>query len=383
MAKVGQGEPMQQRLADFIEANRRTIVDHSSLVAASFLSGANRSSADHLREHLSQMLDAVVKDLRTVQSRESTVERSQTPVTAPHTPDTAAGVYARLRAQSGITLEQVVAELRALRASVSMLWKDATLPDSRALDDLTRFNAAMDQILAESIANFSAEIEGWRDVFLGTLAHDLRGPLSVNVLTAEVLSRIIADRPEKLLVERLQRSAARMKALLDSLLDYSKASLGGGIRISPAHVDLDPGLRDEVDLLRALFQEHEISYESAGRTNGLFDVSRIREALANLVINAAKHGAAGGPIRITLYGDEEGARLVVKNIGPSLPGHMMSALFMPFGQLRDTADDRPEADSLGLGLFIVKQIALAHGGSVAATSLNGCTAFTITLPWRS
>ncbi|MFC3816066.1 sensor histidine kinase [Lysobacter sp. GCM10012299] len=246
---------------------------------------------------------------------------------------------------------------------------------------MTRFNEAIDQALAATIANFSAEIEGWRNVFLGTLAHDLRGPLTVNSLTAEVLARMTPDSsPAKPLVERLQRSGARMKSLLDDLLYYSKASLGGGIRIIRVQTNLDIELQDELDLLRSLFPEHSISYESGGQTSGQFDASRIREAMANLVINAAKHGDPSGPIQVTLEGDGGAITLVVENVGPVIPDHTMSALFMPFGHFREGPDSNPDVDSLGLGLFIVRQIALAHGGTVAARSVDGLTSFTVELP---
>lgn len=217
-------------------------------------------------------------------------------------------------------------------------------------------------------------------MFIATLAHDLRGPLSVNVLTADVLARITPEGDGKLLVERLQRSGARMKSLLDNLLDYSKASLGGGIRITTAHANLHRDIRDELDLLRALFPEHAISYEHSGHTSGLFDASRVREALANLVINAAKHGAADGPIRVTLQGDGTSITLEVENEGPNIPDHRLSGLFLPFGHLGGDENANAEADSLGLGLFIVNQIAIAHGGSVTVSSEDGSTTFKLTLP---
>lgn len=371
---------MPDRLADFVEANRRAIVDRAARMAAASAHGSPQPSEEQLREHLPQILDAIVKDLRVIQDRTASERRSQTPVHASSTPGTAAGAYARLRAQSGFTLDEVVSEFRALRTSVLHLWSDASPPGEHALHDMTRFNEAMDQILAESIAHFSSEIEGWRDVFLGTLAHDLRGPLSVNVLTAEVLSRITPEGPARLLVERMQRSGARMKQLLDDLLDYSKTSLGRGIRISASPVDLEPELRDEIDLLRVLLPGHAIFYESRGCTSGRFDASRIREALANLVINAAKHGAQGGAIHVTLEGDDAGTALSVRNTGPDIPDHLLATLFLPLGQMRDVEHHSHEADSLGLGLFIVKQIAVAHHGSVAATSRDGCTDITMRLP---
>lgn len=370
---------MQLRLADFIDANSQVIVDQATQVASSFSSRSAGVNTDAMREQLPQILDAIVRDLRTTQSRAEAVQRSRTPVMAPATPSSAAGTYARLRAQSGITLEQVVSELRALRSCVLLLWSDAAPDGDDALEDVVRFNEAVDQILAESIANFSAEIEGWRNVFLGTLAHDLRGPLSVNLLAAEVLSRITPDGPARPLVDRMTRSATRIKALLDSLLDYSKASLGRGIRVSPVEADLDAELRDEIELLQALFPEHEVAYESGGRTTAIVDASRIREAVANLVINAAKHGAPNGRIRVVLSADRSGLTLAVENFGPTVPDETLSGLFMPFGHMREEGNS-PQTDSLGLGLFIVKQIATAHGGSVSVSSGEGRTTFVLKLP---
>jgi signal transduction histidine kinase len=141
-----------------------------------------------LRDHAEQILTAVVADLETPQTREEQSAKSMglAPVLFP-APETAAQTHAILRAKSGFDIAQLASEYRALRASVLRLWMDACLPAEPAVDDIIRFNEAIDQALAESIVFFSAQVEQSRNLFLGMLSHDLRSPLQTIQMTARYL----------------------------------------------------------------------------------------------------------------------------------------------------------------------------------------------------
>jgi signal transduction histidine kinase len=284
-----------------------------------------------------------------------------------------------LRAKDGFNVDQVVAEYRAMRAAVLRLWAADRPLDHDDIEDMVRFNEAIDQAVAESVADFSTEAESWRQVFLGVLGHDLRGPLSVIVTTSELMSLMTRDTAFSEQTDRIIRSGRRMSKLLDDLLDYSRTSMGMGIRIARAQGELREPLQEEIDLLRTMLPGVTITFEAWGPTSGGFDGSRMREALSNLVINAAKYGAAGTDILVTLTGDGERVELVVRNAGPTLAPGSLQALFEPLnrGQTPAGSGDRT---SLGLGLFIVREIARAHGGTVSATSSDQSTAFTMRLP---
>ena len=371
------------RLADFIDTHVEAIVDAAEAFAATLLPAASRLDREALRDHVPLILKAIAADLRAPQT--AAEERAKSEGRAPGlsgAPETAAQTHALLRAKHGFRIEQLVAEYRALRAGVLRLWGDSEHPlDAQALADMVRFNEAIDQAVAESVAFYTAEVERWRHLFLGVLGHDLRSPLNAILLTSQLLSRLAADEPATRYTARLVRSGERMKALLDDLLDFSRASLGLGLAIRRAPTDLAAACGEEVELLRAALPGHLIDYEVEGRPQGDFDASRIREALGNLVANAACHGLDGGAIRVRLAGDAQAVSLCIANEGVALPAAAREALFEPLRRGGvESADESAQDDHLGLGLFIVREIARAHGGEVGVVSEEGRTAFTLTLP---
>jgi signal transduction histidine kinase len=276
-------------------------------------------------------------------------------------------------------MDQMVAEYRALRAAVLELWEDAHEPGPDTIRDITRFNEAIDQAVAESVHFFSLESERWRNVFLGVLGHDLRGPLNAILLTSQLIFQLSHGRAVSEVTARLIRGGERMRQLLDDLLDYNRASLELGIPVSPAPIDLATACREEIELQRAAWPGHAIELATEGPTEGVWDASRLKQVLGNLVANAAKYGDPGTPITVRLLGDDDAVMLSVENTGPSIAAAGMEALFDPLQRgAHGNADT--ERTSLGLGLFIVRQIVRAHGGTVSLSSAGGKTMFKVKLP---
>jgi signal transduction histidine kinase len=276
-------------------------------------------------------------------------------------------------------MQQLVAEYRALRASVPRLWLDAAPPGREAMEDIGRFNEAIDQAVAESVDFFSKEVDRWRNVFLGVLGHDLRGPLNAILMTSQLISKLGDGTPVSEPTARLIRSGERMKELLDDLLDYSRTSLELGLPVSPAPCDLAAVCQEEVEVQRAALPSCRIEYTADGATQGTWDASRIRQVVANLVTNAARYGNPASPVAVKLCGGEADVRLSVENEGPTIPPEAIEVLFEP---LRRAANGHAKAErtSMGLGLFIVRQVAHAHGGMVSVDSADGRTVFTVVLP---
>jgi signal transduction histidine kinase len=368
------------RLADFVDANTEAILSEWEKFARSLLPAAEGMDVSSLRDHAEEILRAVSADLRRPQSEEEQTLKSLGQVRRPpQDPDTAAETHGQLRATSGFTLKQLVAEYRALRASVLKLWAFKHVDGPDAARDVTRFNEAIDQAVAESVDFFVLETERWRNVFLGVLGHDLRGPLNAILLTAQVLSRLNDGAPPGVLTERLINGGERMRRLLDDLLDYSRTSLLMGIPVTPAATDLARACEDEVELQRAAWPTHSISLVAEGDTKGLWDASRIRQALGNLITNAAKYGNSGAPIQASIVGHENEVKLSVENSGPTIPQAKKNALFQPFHR-EAYSEGAAERASLGLGLFIVRQIAEAHAGTVEVRSDEESTVFSMILP---
>ncbi|MDM0032176.1 HAMP domain-containing sensor histidine kinase [Variovorax sp. J22P271] len=368
------------RLADFIDKNADEIADAAEQFAATLLPAAAHLDAEALRDHMPHVLAAMSADLRLFHSADERRLRSlgRCPVSKDAS-GTASQAHALQRAKAGFDIEQLVAEYRALRAGVLRLWLSSQQAlDEDSADEIVRFNDAIDESIAQSVAVFSAEVERWRNVFLGVLGHDLRGPLNAILLTSEVLSRLSTEEPVSQATTRLIRSGQRMKGLLDDLLEFSRASLGMGISVQRRSSELAQACRDELDVLRAALPDQKLSFHVEGPCDGEFDASRVREALGNLVYNAARYARPHSEIVVKLQGDSDEIVLSVANSGPALVDASLHELFEPLRRGAEAGED--DQASLGLGLFIVKAIAQAHGGKIAATSESGITIFTMSLP---
>jgi signal transduction histidine kinase len=213
-----------------------------------------------------------------------------------------------------------------------------------------------------------------KDTNIGILAHDLRNPLTAIVTGADMLARL-PDASEKgrRIAQRINRSARRMTALIRDILDYTQGRLGGGLRLKRQPTDLAALSHSVVDEIRAGHPTACIEVDTAGRLTGDWDPARIEQALSNLLTNAVQHG--GPNVRLIASGDAQDRVVVtVRNGGAPIPQEQLAGVFDAF-----TKGDG-SADGLGLGLFIVREIAHAHRGSVAVTSDADGTVFTFSLP---
>jgi signal transduction histidine kinase len=369
------------RLADFILRDMEAILVAWEAFAAVQLPAARHMDRLALRDHARQILQAVAKDLFTSQSREAQTEKSlgRAPILI-GTPETAAQTHALLRAQSGFDINQLAAEYRALRASVLRLWGDDSQPERTHLHDIIRFNEAIDQALAESVEFFSAQVDQARNLFLGMLGHDLRNPLQVIQMTAAYLAALNTDAKVSEATGRLINSGRHMHALLDDLLDFNRTELGLGINITPGDVDLGQLLASELDQLRAANPGRRIDLEVQGDTCGSWDSKRLQQLLGNLVRNAIKYGAPGTPVYVGLNGDAAGVVLEVRNSGPVIEQSDLDQIFDPLKRGSDHENRCDTDGSLGLGLYIAREIAKGHGGSIEARSDETETVFAVRLP---
>jgi signal transduction histidine kinase len=368
------------RLAEFILQHIEALLAEWEAFAATRLPAAATMEPLALRDHARQILEAIAKDLQTPQTREEQSNKSMglAPVII-SAPETAAETHAILRARSGFDINQLIAEYRALRASVLMLWTDACAPQALHTDDLIRFNEAIDQSLAESVNSFSKKVEESRNLLLGMLGHDLRSPLQTIQVTSSYLAKLNASDSVSEAANRLIRSGARMQALLDDLLDFNRSKLGLGINISPSDVDLAQAFRDEIDQLCAAHPDRIINLQVSGDVRGVWDASRLQQVLCNLVMNALKHGRTDTPVLVTLTEHHGRVRFEVTNSGPNIEQSALHWIFEPLK--RGVTDERPAFnDGLGLGLYIAHEIVKSHGGDIQANSRSGQTVFSVALP---
>lgn len=231
-----------------------------------------------------------------------------------------AETHSSARLDSGFSLDEMVSEYRALRATVIRLWtRDLSAVDGDALYDLTRFNEGIDQALSESIARYTALRDRSRELFLGMLGHDLRTPLGVVMMSAQFLlaSNSLTDAQSKA-VSRMLSSGARIKGLVSDLVDVTHTRLGGSLPIEIQQIDLARTCQEAVDEMRALHPDRTFELNVSGDLSGTWDPTRLTQIIANLLQNAIQHGAEGTPVTVSAHGEQERVVLTVHNEGPAI-----------------------------------------------------------------
>ena len=367
------------RLHDFIRQNMEEILVQWEIFASTLLPAATSMTGLLLRDHAHEILEAVMNDIAVPQTAQTQDDKSKGLIEKlPGAPQTAAETHGLLRATSGFEIKQMASEYRALRASVLKLWLTACDNTPSHMDDIIRFNEAIDQALAESIDFFTEKIEERRNLFLGMLGHDMRTPLQSIQMTAMVLKGISSDEKVAKAATRLIDSGARMAGLLDELVEFNKIKLGLGFRITTAPQDMAVLINDELNELRAAYPDKQLDLSVSGPTKGEWDGGSLKRVVGNLVVNAIKYGHDTAPIKVVIAGVADNICLEVRDKGAPMDETTIKELFEPLK--RGLATENSTKDSLGLGLFISKQIVSAHGGQIDAHCDEGETVFVVKLP---
>jgi len=370
------------RLSDFILKNIEPILQTWEDFARTLETPGTPLNREDLRDHAYLMLQTIAEDLRTQQSSQEQTEKSQGH--GEQDDDTAARTHAIARLLSGFTIEQVVAEFRALRASVIKQWlSNASEKAEIDVEDMIRFNEAIDQALAESVASYTQAVQASRNVFLGILGHDLRTPLGAIMLGADALLRTddLSTRATKI-TSRIYTSVKRASRIVGDLLDFTRSQLGPGLPVSKTMSDAAPALDRVVEELRMVNPTAKIVVERPSSAVGLYDAARLEQVFSNLIGNALQHGDPSAPVNVALDSSGAKLRLTVHNTGAVIPEHVLESIFNPLGRYSpDAMAEKGPHASLGLGLFIASEIVSAHQGRIDVTSsVEAGTVFAIEIP---
>jgi signal transduction histidine kinase len=370
-------------LSDFISENMEAIVQAWEDFARTIEPPALTMDKRALRDHASGMLRAISKDLTAGQTAFEQSEKSKGHGLRDND-DTAAEAHADARLLSGYTIEQIVSEFRALRASVLRLWSNS--PEKRrdvdALD-IIRFNEAIDQALAESVGRYARAVKKSQNLFLSILGHDLRDPLDASIMGASLImsTTYIASKHNEVATQ-IFNNGQRMQKLVNNLLDFTRTQLGSALPIKVTRTDIVNLCLGAVEELRRNYPGRSIELTAKGNREGMWDASRIAQVFSNLIGNALQHGAPAEPVTVDLdcKSDEIVAR--VKNNGAPIDRERMQSIFEPL--VRFTEEDwigHSNEASLGIGLYITREIVQAHNGVIHVDSLDGeGTTFTFRLP---
>ena len=335
-----------------------------------------------LRDHAAQMLEVIAADLDAPQNSAQQDSKARGLADADRRQTlTAAQEHGAGRADSGFSVGQMVAEFRALRASVTRLW----LADERGkpatdLNDLIRFNEAIDQAIAESITRYSGAIGQSKERFLAILGHDLRTPLgAIITATKFMLETGELREPHLTLVARVSTSSRRMHQMVEDLLDFTRTRFGDTIPIVRTDVDLRKIVSDVAAEMSTTYPESSVQVETTGDLRGQWDGDRLAQVFTNLLGNAVQHGSPKSPIKVVARGLPSEVLVSIHNEGPHIPSEQLAHIFEAMRQTR--RDGVRDKRHLGLGLYIVEKIVTAHGGTIEVTSgQDEGTTFTIRLP---
>ncbi len=372
------------RLSQFINTHLDEIISEWESFALTQTPAAETMSAPALRDHAKPMLQAIALDIESWQNPAKQFEKSQGQAPETRGKPSAASIHGSMRQASDFSLLQLSAEFRALRATVLRLWlPKVTQMTPTTTYEMIRFNEAIDQSLAESVVTYSARAERARDMFLAILGHDLRAPLAAMGMAGQMLGQpTLAPDQATQLGQRVQRNARLMSCMVDDLLSYSQAQLGGAMPLTLLPVDLATVCAQTIESAQAAHPAAHFVFSADGALTGQFDQVRLHQLIANLLANAVRYGTPGAPITLHAHGEVDTITLAVCHQGEPIDADALAIIFTPLVQLsKDAEDDMRPRTSMGLGLFVAHEIASAHGGTLdVVSSVADGTIFTLCLP---
>ena len=373
-------------LAVFIQENTPQIISEWEGFARSLIPSSNDMTPIAFRDHIKEILAFIVKDMECPQTGAEQIQKSQgVGAQRNEKKPSAAETHAALRLAGGFNLDQMVSEYRALRASVIKLWsvenKEVNITD---LQDLTRFNEAIDQALTESIAHYAKKLTDSKDMFLGILTNDLRNPLATVRMSAQLVPKIgTLNERQSGLVDQIIDSSVHIDEIVSHLLDITRARFGSGLPVLRSPVDIGFVGHQLVDEMRIAHPDREFTLDVSGETEGNWDKARIGQVFSNLLGNAIQYSFKHTPIIIDIIGDPKEVVVSVHNEGVPIPPDKVARIFDSL--IRVTAADREhntgQTTNLGLGLFITREIVAAHEGTLDVfSSEKGGTTFIAHFP---
>jgi signal transduction histidine kinase len=369
------------RLSEFLTSNAEQILQTWDEFAATVQCEGNNAGQPALRSHAAKILQAIALDLQTPQTDSAQRAKSQGHGLR-DSADTAAEAHADFRRAAGFPIEAMVTEFRALRASVLRLWANSGLQgcDANGLAQLTRFNEAIDQAIAEAVGRYTQKAKRAGDLFIGILAHDIGNPLGTITMSAQLFVRSGQLSPKA--AAPILNSAQRINYLIKQLADLARIQTDGTLPVLRKPGNLAEQLVKVVQESQLRHPERQFLLNKEGDFEGSWDEDRMGQVLSNLLGNATAHGSRTEPVTVSVFASAENAGFSVHNHGTPIAPQDLERIFQPLTRsCLSEGEDHWSHDGLGLGLYICRQIALAHGGSLTVTSSEReGTLFTVSMP---
>ncbi len=375
-------------LSEYIEANTEPILSDWEAFARSQTEPAHGLDAAALKTPAARMLHEVAAHLASRQEGRGGRPPAPRPTSSGAERIVAAArQHAAERLAQGFSLDEMILEYRVLRTAVVRGWSRHThLERSDAIEELVRFDDALDRTTNEAIKWFYERVERGRDLLVAILAHDVRTPIGAILASADsLLADARLDAASSEAARRIRNSTLRLRHLASDLLDFTRTRLGATLPVTPSPAELGRICAATVEELQTLHPRAQLELDCRGDLQGVWDSARIEQMLSNIVANAIEHGLPGASIRIEAEAtDEAHADVHVVNRGTPIPVAVQQVMLDPLTNLPSLpARETNRTRGLGLGLFIARQIAEAHGGRLRIESNEeGLTSVSVRLPRR-
>jgi phosphoserine phosphatase RsbU/P len=269
-------------------------------------------------------------------------------------------INALRRAQGGVMVHEIAAFVARDRDK----YERELVQSRKRLEELVS-EATRLQAEAKDRALFAEQM-------VGIVSHDLRNPLSSIAMGTVLLARGDLTDSQHRTLSRISRSTERANRLIADLLDFTQARLGKGLTVSLKSIDLHEAISDTVEELALVYPARSLKHLRLGEGACMADPNRLAQLVGNLVSNAVTYGKPQTPVTVTSAIEPNAFSIAVHNQGEAIPQQTQADIFQPMTRgANATNADR----SVGLGLFIVREISRAHGGSahVKSTPEDGTT----------
>ena len=360
------------RLSDFLRTHAEQILLAWDEFAATVEHAGETMDQKALRDHAAQILSTIADDLDAPQSAAQQIAKSRGEGDRdPAMGDTAAETHADTRMVAGFGIDAMLTEYRALRASVLRMW--ANSPDRQAdaenLQQLTRFNEAIDQAITESVARYTEQVDHSTNLFMGMLAHDIRNPLGTIRLATELMTR--SGQLSAATAQPIVNAARRIQSIVELVVDFSRAQSHDAMPVSVRPGELSSIFESVIEETRVRHPSTTVALRGAELdTHGQWDAGRMGQLLSNLLENAILYGEPGKPVTVILTAEAGHVAFSVHNFGQPIPLQDRKRIFEPRTRGPRTGAGA-SLQGMGLGLYICREIVRSHGGTLAVRSSEG------------
>jgi phosphoserine phosphatase RsbU/P len=215
---------------------------------------------------------------------------------------------------------------------------------------------------------------------VGIISHDIRTPLSAIQVSADLLARGLSDPlAARRSTDRIQSSSQRATRLINQMMEWTQASIGGGLPIQRRQADLLTTLRQTLAEVQAANPGRQFQSKLQGEAWGEWDPDRLAQVFSNLLGNAAQHSPPTSPVAVSATVEPDAVSITVanENVAGPIPPEVQETLFEPF---RRGPSASRGSSSVGLGLYIARHLIERHGGRISVESNATGTRFVVRLP---